>query len=195
MRIFFCRFLSEYRTSLFLAWAVVPHLTIWIFQKNSDWRKTKVFDNTNPYTIRIEETNGQKRYFVAFIDGQGIFRESEVSYEVYTQFCCFVKCERNLRRSDERHLEQSELTEETLCRRALHKPKPVDEAVNDKIRSEQLDRAIMELPEVQRRRFRLYFDYGLTYEQIGKIEGCSKMPVKRSIDRAIEKIREKIKYF
>jgi integrase len=55
LRIFFCRFLSEYRTSLFLAWAVVPHLTIWIFQKNSDWRKTKVFDNTNPYTIRIEE--------------------------------------------------------------------------------------------------------------------------------------------
>ena len=90
-----------------------------------------MFDNTNPYTIRIEETNGQKRYFVAFIDGQGIFRESEVSYEVYTQFCRFVKCERNLRRSDERHLEQSELTEETLCRRALHKPKPVDEAVND----------------------------------------------------------------
>ena len=45
-----------------------------------------MFDNTNPYTIRIEETNGQKRYFVAFIDGQGIFRESEVSYEVYTQF-------------------------------------------------------------------------------------------------------------
>ena len=30
-----------------------------------------MFDNTNPYTIRIEETNGQKRYFVAFIDGQG----------------------------------------------------------------------------------------------------------------------------
>lgn len=50
-----------------------------------------MFDNTNPYTIRIEETNGQKRYFVAFIDGQGIFRESEVSYEVYTQFCRFVK--------------------------------------------------------------------------------------------------------
>lgn len=181
---------------LFAFLSVAVHrLPIWIFQKNSDWRKTKVFDNTNPYTIRIEETNGQKRYFVAFIDGQGIFRESEVSYEVYTQFCRFVKCERNLRRSDERHLEQSELTEETLCRRALHKPKPVDEAVNDKIRSEQLDRAIMELPEVQRRRFRLYFDYGLTYEQIGKIEGCSKMPVKRSIDRAIEKIREKIKYF
>ena len=154
-----------------------------------------MFDNTNPYTIRIEETNGQKRYFVAFIDGQGIFRESEVSYEVYTQFCRFVKCERNLRRSDERHLEQSELTEETLCRRAVHKPKSVDEAINDKIRTERLNRAIMELPEIQRRRFMLHFDLGLTYEQIGAMEGCTKMPIKRSIDRAIEKIRLALKNF
>lgn len=154
-----------------------------------------MFDNTNPYTIRIEEMNGQKRYFVAFVDGQGVFREVEVTYEVYTQFCCFVKCERNLRRSDERHLEQSELTEGTLCRRALHKPKSVDEVVNDKICGEQLDRAIMELPEIQRRRLRLYFDYGLTYEQIGKIEGCSKVAVKYTIDKAVIAIRKKLKDF
>lgn len=154
-----------------------------------------MFNNTNPYTIRIEETNGQKRYFVAFVDGQAIFQEVEVSYEVYKQFCSFIKCERNLRRSDERHLEQSELTEETLCRRALHKPKPVDEAINDKIRSEQLNRAIMELPEVQRRRFRLYFEYGLTYEQIGKIESCSKVAVKYTIDKAVIAIRKKLKDF
>lgn len=33
LRIFFCRFLSEYRISLFLVWAVVPRLTIWVFKK------------------------------------------------------------------------------------------------------------------------------------------------------------------
>ena len=106
-----------------------------------------MFDNTNPYTIRIEETNGQKRYFVAFIDGQGIFRESEVSYEVYTQFCRFVKCERNLRRSDERHLEQSELTEETLCRRPVlvisndignkHSPTVIIAAITSRVRKKK----------------------------------------------------------
>jgi predicted nucleic acid-binding protein len=32
-------------TSILLALAVVPHLTIWIFQKNSDWRKTKMAYN------------------------------------------------------------------------------------------------------------------------------------------------------
>ncbi len=157
--------------------------------------ETKVFDNTNPYTIRFEETDGRKRYFVAFTDGQGNFRETEVTKAVYMEFCHFIKRERNLRRSDERHLEQSELTEETLCRRAIHKPKPVDEAVNDTIRMEQLNRAIMELPEIQRRRFMLHFDLGLTYEQIGEIEGCTKMPVKRSIDRAIEKILLALKNF
>ena len=148
-----------------------------------------MFDNTNPYTIRIEETNGQKRYFVAFIDGQGIFRESEVSYEVYTQFCRFVKCERNLRRSDERHLEQSELTEETLCRRAVHKPKPVDDAVNDNIRMERLNRAIMELPEIQKRRLILYYFQGLTYEQIAGMEGCTFQAVAKSVAAAEKRLK------
>lgn len=36
---------------------------------------------------------------------------------------------------------------------------------------------------------------GLTYEQIGAMEGCTKMPIKRSIDRAIEKIRLALKNF
>ncbi len=147
------------------------------------------------YNTRIEETNGQKRYFVDFIDGQGIFRESEVSYEVYKQFHCFVKRERNLRRSDERHLEQSELADGTLYKRALHKPKLVEQVMDDKVRSEQLYKAIMELPDVQRRRFRLYFDYNLTYEQIGKKEGCSKVAVKYSIDKAVITVRKKLKTF
>jgi hypothetical protein len=38
---------------------------------------------------------------------------------VYLEFCRFVKQERNLRRWDERHTEYSELTEETLMRRAF----------------------------------------------------------------------------
>lgn len=144
---------------------------------------------------KLSDYHYRGKTFVAFTDGQGNFQETEVSKAVYMEFCHFIKRERNLRRSDERHLEQSELTEETLCRRAVHKPKPVDDAVNDNIRMERLNRAIMELPEIQKRRFMLHFDLGLTYEQIGAMEGCTKMPIKRSIDRAIEKIRLALKNF
>ena len=72
------------------------------FFKKFRLEETEVFDNTNPYTIRFEETDGRKRYFVAFTDGQGNFRETEVSKAVYMEFCHFIKRERNLRRSDER---------------------------------------------------------------------------------------------
>ena len=50
------------------------------FFKKFRLEETEVFDNTNPYTIRFEETDGRKRYFVAFTDGQGNFRETEVIF-------------------------------------------------------------------------------------------------------------------
>lgn len=159
------------------------------------WSFTTATCNEARLTKGKPHTEGGVCLCGGFTDGQGNFQETEVSKAVYMEFCHFIKRERNLRRSDERHLEQSELTEETLCRRAVHKPKPVDDAVNDNIRMERLNRAIMELPEIQKRRFMLHFDLGLTYEQIGAMEGCTKMPIKRSIDRAIEKIRLALKNF
>jgi len=154
-----------------------------------------MFDNSSPYILRTEIIDGITHYFVSFKDGQAILRETEVSRPVYLEFCRFVKRERNLRRSDERHIEQSELTDESLYCRAACPPKAVDEMVFDSMRDERLRQAIAELPEIQRRRFVLYHEFGLTYEQIADMEGCTKMPVKRSVDRAGEKIREAIKNF
>ena len=154
-----------------------------------------MFDNKNPYALRTEVVEGITRYYVSFTDGQGIHRETEVSRPVYVEFLRFIRIERNLRRWDERHLEQSELTDETLYSRALYPPKSVEETAFDSLRNEQLRLAIQELPEIQRRRFVLYHEFGLTYQQIADMEGCTKMPVKRAIERAEEKIRERIKFF
>ena len=154
-----------------------------------------MFNNENPYTLRTEIVEGIMHYFVSFTDGQAIHRETEVSRPVYLEFLRFVKIERNLRRWDERYREQSELTDETLYERAFLPPKSLEETVYDSLRDERLRLAIQQLPEIQRRRFVLYHEFGLTYEQIAQMEGCTKMPVKRSIDRAEEKIREAIKFF
>ena len=154
-----------------------------------------MFDNTNSYTLRKETIQGITYYYVSFKDGQAIPQETEVSLDVYLEFCRFVKKERNLRRSDERHMEQSDLTEKTLYNRALRPSKGVEEAVFDSLRDEQLRRAIAELPEIQRRRFVLYHEFGFSYEQIARIEGCKRQSVTRSIESAEEKIREKIKNF
>ena len=154
-----------------------------------------MFDNKNPYTLRKEIIEGITRYYISFADGEAVCREIEVSRPVYLEFLRFVKTERNLRRWDERHTEQSELTDETLYKRAFHPPKELEDMFLDSLQNEQLRLAIQELPEIQRRRFILHHEFGLTYEQIADMEGCTKMAVKFSVDIAKEKIKENLKKF
>ena len=148
---------------------------------------------TNPYMLETVEEDNQQQYYISFNDGQGVFHRVEVSKEIHSAFYELGKHERNLKRWDERHIEYSELTEENLYDRARYHPKDLDTVVFEALRSEELAQAIMELPDIQNRRFQLYHLYGLTYEQIGDKEGCSKMSAKRSVDRAKGKIHEHLK--
>ena len=152
-----------------------------------------MFDNTNPYTLRTEIVEGITHYYVSFTDGQAILREIEVSRPVYLEFQRFIKQERNLRRSDERHMEEFELTDEMLHNHALNSQKSVEDEFFDSQRDERLWQAIMALPEIQRRRFILYYEFGLTYEQIARMEGRNLSSVFESIQRAESKVKEKIK--
>jgi len=148
-----------------------------------------MFDYSNPYTLRTEVSKGITRYFVSFTDGEGIPRETEVSRPVYLEFLRFVKVERSLRHWDERHREYSELSDETLHSRAANPPKSLEETVFDGLRNEQLQYVILQLPNIQRRRFVLHHEFGLTFEQIAAMEGCHFTSVSESVYRAEEKIK------
>ena len=148
-----------------------------------------MFDNTNPYTLRTDIAEGITIYFVSFTDGSGIPRETEVSRPVYLEFLRFVKVERNLRRWDERHTEQSGLTDETLYYRSLNLQKSAEETAFDSLRNDQLRRAVQGLSDIQRRRFVLYHEFGLTYEQIAEIEGCTFQAVAKAVNAAATAIR------
>ena len=50
------------------------------------------------------------------------------------------------------------------------------------------------LPEIQKRRIIKYFFMDKTYEQIASEEKCTKIAVKYSIDRALEKIAQNFKF-
>ena len=154
-----------------------------------------MFDNKNPYALRAEEIRGVLHHYVSFEDGQGVLHETEVSEAVYLEFLQFAKQGRNLRRWDERHREQSELSDEALYIRAAHAPKSLEDTTLDRLRGEHLREVIAQLPELQRRRFVLYYERGLTYAQIAEQEGCTKRAVKFSVDLAEGSLREKLKNF
>jgi RNA polymerase sigma-70 factor (ECF subfamily) len=152
-----------------------------------------MFDNTNSYTLRTEVTEGIPHYFVSFTDGQSMPQETEVTHRVYLDLRRFVRHERNLRRFDERHIEQADLTDEMLFNRAICSPESVEDVLHRETLAAQMRNAIEGLPVIQKRRFLLYHDLEFTYEQIAEIEGCTKRAVKFSVDIAEGKIREVLK--
>jgi RNA polymerase sigma-70 factor (ECF subfamily) len=147
---------------------------------------------SSTYALRTEDSEGKSRYFVSFKDGQAIMREVEVNREIYLALDDCRKHEKRQRSFYERHQEYSELTDETLNSRARHTPKTVEDTIVEMERSAVLRKAVAELPEIQRRRFTLYCDEGMTYAAIGRLEGCSATSVKDSVDRAKAKVIKKL---
>ena len=89
----------------------------------------------------------------------------------------------------------SEIYDETLNRRALRLPKAVDELIIGEEQTELLYKAIAALPEIQRRRFLLYYEYEYNYYEIAAMEHCTASSVGQSINRAKEKIKAQMKKY
>lgn len=144
------------------------------------------------YTLREEASENGTRNFISFKDGQGGYHELEVSEQFFIEFRQMERKNRNLLQSDERHKEFFELSDEALNWRARVTPKGVDEMIIEQERSELLRRIIAALPEIQKRRFLLYYEYDFNYYEIGAMEHCTAQAVRRPVIIAREKIKAQI---
>ena len=144
-------------------------------------------DKNNPYTLSI--VSG--RFYLSFRDGLGVLHEMEIDGELYELLNAFELEDLSYLNEWDRHIEQSELSEETLEQRMRKTPSSVEESVYRAIQYEKLHQAIDHLPKTQRRRLILYYFYDFTYEKIAEIDGCSV----HSVFVAIERAKEKIKFF
>ena len=149
----------------------------------------------SPYKLRIDTDDLIPRYLIAFRDCEGIRREMEVSHSFFREFWRLKNNERKMARWNERHIDQFEQTEETLREKMLKPPKSLEDEVFDSERDERLRLAIQQLPELQRRRFILHHEYGLTYEQIGQVENRHLTSIRESVLAAEEKIKKVLRDF
>lgn len=143
----------------------------------------------NPYTIGYDET--RKKYTLSFVDGQRVLHCLDLSDELYQTFNQFELDDLSELNEKERNIDFTELDLALMTFNALHS-NVTEAVVYKKLQQEELYKAIATLPEKQRRRVVLYYFNGLTYEEIGQLEKCQKTRVKKSIDRALSKIK---KYF
>ena len=147
------------------------------------------------YTLREESTESDKRYFISFKDGQGERHELEVFEQLFIEFRQMERKNRNLQQWNQRHREFNEVWDETLYRQAIRVPKTLDERMIEKERNEIFAKAVARLPEIQRRRFLLYYEYDLNFYQIGKMEHCTASAVQKSVSVAREKVKAEMRKY
>ena len=146
-------------------------------------------DKQNPYTLSIE--NGKE--YISFHDTEGTYRKIEVTHVLFSQFNDFELEDISYLNTVSRHYEFSELTEQAINERAFLPQEPIEDAVFRKLQYAQLYTAIQTLPDKQRESLILYYFRNYTYAQIAEMEGCTVMPVKRSIDKALAQLAKLMK--
>lgn len=160
-------------------------------KNNIDLRPKRRRDKDNPYeifTIGIE--TAAPSYYIRFIDGSRVEHCLEITKELFDLLDSFELDDLSFLNEWDRHLEQSEQTEATLNARATHYRETVEEEVFRHIENEMLHSSIAMLPEVQRRRLILYYFGNLTYQEIADLDGCSKVAVKYTIDKAVAALKK-----
>lgn len=74
-------------------------------------------------------------------------------------------------------------------------PKSLDERMIEEERNELLSKAVDQLPEIQRRRFLLYYEYDFNFYQIAGMEHCTASAVQKSVSVAREKVKAEMRKY
>ena len=158
--------------------------------KNLDPRPKRRRDEESPYEIYTAGINTtHPHFYLLFKDSGGVKRWMEIDKTLFNAFNEFELDDLSFFNEVDRHYEKSDVTEATLNKRAAKPQESVEEAVSQRMEVDKLHQAITQLPEKQRRRLVLYYFGEFTYEQIAEMEGCTISPVKRSIEKAIENLK------
>lgn len=154
------------------------------YPKEADPRPKRRKSKDNPYRIySLGIDTETPQYFVEFNDVNGVFHVIEIEESLFAELDSFELDDLSYLNEVERHYTTMDHMEPIAG-------DSIEDVVINRILSDRLLAALAELTELQRKRVLLYYFYDYTYEQIAKLDGCTKMPVKCSIDDAIKKLRK-----
>ena len=146
----------------------------------------------NPYTLGYDEV--KKIYTVEFDDGNHHHQLVEISEEVYKLFNKFELEDISQIHKYRKHIEHSELYEETLEHRMVSKSIGVECIVEQKLIKEELKNIINMLSDTQKRRIIKYYFYEKNEYEIAYEENTTQQAINKSLQLALEKLKKMIKY-
>ena len=152
-------------------------------------RRRKYKDN--PYILDLNDNLGI--YTVSFKDSLGKLKRVEVTEEVFNLLDKFELEDLSEMNEFDNHIEESELNETTLHNRLKKKPSLLEDEILNKLYCEGVFSLLNELPELQRKRIKMYYFSNMTLDEIAKIEGTTHQAISKSINNGIRKLQKLVK--
>ena len=145
----------------------------------------------NPYILSKDEKNNI--YLVSFVDGTNTYRTVKITREIYEAMDSFER--RDLKEMNEfdRHGEHCEVYENTLNIRNAEKDISLEDSIIYKSTLDELKKAINQLPELQKRRIKMYYFEDLNVYDIARIERISHQVIDKNIKKAIRNLQKILK--
>ena len=141
----------------------------------------------NPYSLSKDEANNL--YIVNFVDPFGIEQEVKVKREIWELFNENELHDLSELNEYDNHIEHSNIFDDKLNGRLLHKPLELEDEVIKKTSFDEVRKAIDLLNPIQKRRIiKYYFENKNEYE-IAEEENTNQSSVHRSLSRGIEKLK------
>lgn len=141
----------------------------------------------NQYTL--SSSTKDDLYIISFYDSKGLLQEIKVNKEIYDLFDENEKYENARFKEYNDYILSGQYNDEIISKTDSIEDELLNNLIIDDIR-----KVISSLPTIQKKRIYKYFFQNKTLEQIAKEENCTKMAVKFSIDRALEKNSKKFKF-
>lgn len=142
----------------------------------------------NPYNLKIINNS----YYIIF-KSNNKDNKVEVTKEIFELMDKFELDDLKELNEFDRHIEHSELTEYSLNNRMLFKQESIEDLIVRETSLENLRKAIDMLPEIQRRRIKLYYFDELTEKEIAKLENVSQKNISKSLTIAKNNLKEILK--
>lgn len=142
----------------------------------------------NPYNLKIINNS----YYIIF-KSNNKDNKVEVTKEIFELMDKFELDDLKELNEFDRHIEHFELTEYSLNNRMLIKQESIEDLIVRETLLDDLRKAINMLPEVQRRRIKLYYFDELTEKEIAKLENVSQKNISKSLTIAKNNLKEILK--
>lgn len=141
----------------------------------------------NPYSLSKDEANNL--YIVNFVDPFGIKQEVKVKKEIWELFNENELHDLSELNEYDNHIEHSNIFDDKLNGRLLHKPLELEDEVIKKASFDEVRKAIDLLNPIQKRRIiKYYFENKNEYE-IAEEENTTQQAVHTILKRALENLR------